>query len=89
MTRFAALFALLCGCAPAPLPRWDRVIAVIGDYLRERRANDRVVVMMGLWDAPVALGTGVGPHGFEPGTNALAATCTEPSRHPLTASNAR
>jgi hypothetical protein len=30
----------------------DEVIAVIGDYLRGRRASDRVVVMVGFWDAP-------------------------------------
>jgi hypothetical protein len=30
----------------------DRVVAVIGDYLRARQANDRVIVMIGLWAAP-------------------------------------
>ena len=30
----------------------DDVIAVIGDYLRRRKASDRVVVMVGFWEAP-------------------------------------
>lgn len=32
----------------------DQVIEVVGDYLRTRRANDRIIVMMGLWAAPAA-----------------------------------
>jgi len=30
----------------------NEVVEVVGDYLRQRRANDRVVIQTGLWDAP-------------------------------------
>lgn len=32
----------------------DRAIEVIGDYLRSRGADDRIIVMVGLWAAPAA-----------------------------------
>jgi len=30
----------------------NEVVETIGEYLRQRRANDRVVLRMGFWDAP-------------------------------------